>query len=138
MFKFAQLVPESGGTVPTTQVMGAVLSFCGYSVVIGLSIYSIRHILNLRTIYSRSMKIFLISYIFIMFSLSTLAVVQECIYIFRNFPADDKISSYDSQPAALFNCDVPISLPFSILGADIFMVSSSADSTAGGYKLTAN
>ena len=133
MFKFGGFIPESGGTISNAPVyVAALLSLVTYACLITLTLATIGCLVKQRMAraYSRRMRIFLLSYTAIMFSLSTLALAEEFIYISKNFLGGEMVGSHDSQPAVLFNLyNVPVSMPFTILGADIFMVSISSSRT---------
>lgn len=126
MFKFTELIPGPDQS-PTLQTMATSLSMIAYSFVIVLLVDCTRRLLKADYIQSKWMKPFLFLYLIIMVLLSTLTVVQETVYISKDGKPDSTSRlTGTSQPAVLFGIfDVPISLPFTIWGADIFMVFTS-------------
>ncbi|PPQ90161.1 hypothetical protein CVT25_012472 [Psilocybe cyanescens] len=123
MFKFTELIPGPDQS-PTLQTMATSLSMIAYSFVIVLLVDCTRRLLKADYIQSKWMKPFLFLYLIIMVLLSTLTVVQETVYISKDGKPDSTSRlTGTSQPAVLFGIfDVPISLPFTIWGADIFMI----------------
>ncbi|KAH9476045.1 hypothetical protein JR316_0011614 [Psilocybe cubensis] len=122
MFKFAELIPGPGQS-PTLQTIATSLSMIAYSAVIVLLLDCIIRLVKERHIQSKWMKPFLFLYLIIMFALSTVTIVQETVYVSKDGDGDSSSRIKEtSQPAVLFGIfDVPISLPFTIWGADIFM-----------------
>ena len=98
----------------------SIVACISYVSVIVLFLACVRCLLWKKHVYSKRMQIFLLGYVSAMFLLATSSFFQELAYfsavIFPN------AASSSSAEHKLF--DVPVALPFTIWGADAFMVSS--------------
>ncbi|KAF8961197.1 hypothetical protein BDZ97DRAFT_1229468 [Flammula alnicola] len=123
----AQLVPG-----PDIQrellLIGTIFASVAYGTVIMVFVHCFRLLLKTPYIYSKRMRGFNFFYITVMFLLSTLAWIQETVgmtlVIFRSAPDDFAIFSLSDFQAIIefFFQNGTLFLPFTILGADVFML----------------
>jgi beta-lactamase regulating signal transducer with metallopeptidase domain len=101
----------------------SIVACISYVSVIVTFLACVRTLLWKKHVYSKRMQIFLLGYVSAMFLLATSSFFQELAYFSTViFPNSDNSASSSSAEHKLFN--VPVALPFTIWGADVFMVSS--------------
>ncbi|KAF8965543.1 hypothetical protein BDZ97DRAFT_766639 [Flammula alnicola] len=100
------------------QLIGALVSAIAYGLVVSLFFHSLALLVTSKKYtYSNRIRMFLITYIVVMFLLSTAALVQGMVYITIAVFSGVDISSHH-----LTKMNEPLTLPFTIWGADGFML----------------
>lgn len=119
------IAPPSGFDTQTVallrfQLIGTLLSAITYGLIISLFWHClVMFATNKKNYYTHRTRRFLITYIVIMFLLSTVAIIQEFVSVVN--AVVHGVSPNSRHPMQL---NEPLVLPFAIWGADGFMVSS--------------
>ncbi|KAF8965479.1 hypothetical protein BDZ97DRAFT_1918318 [Flammula alnicola] len=123
----AQLIPGPD-IYPELLLIGTIIASVAYGIVIMMFVHCFRLLLKMPYIYSKRMRGFIFFYITVMFLLSTLAWIQQTIgmtmVIFRTSAPDFVVfgPSDFQDTIEFFFQNGTLFLPFTILGADVFML----------------
>jgi hypothetical protein len=122
MFTIASFIPGPSGSLPVNTAANIAASIAYVSTII--TFLKCVGLLWKKRLYSKRMQIFLLGYVSAMFLLATASLFQELAYFSSVIFPSSGSAAASSSSAEYKLFDVPIALPFTIWGADMFMVRS--------------
>ncbi|KAF9476254.1 hypothetical protein BDN70DRAFT_882688 [Pholiota conissans] len=100
------------------ELLGTFLAAIAFGIVAVLVLSTLQILLGKTRIYSRTMQLTLLCYIFFMSSMSLLALVQQVVFTIKKVSHEVELGT----DASGSQIDQTVALPFAIWGADIFLL----------------